>query len=106
MTRYVLGDDHGLWLRLVHEGQEVGPLLVRDYDLVPLVHLEPHGRESVLTYKLNPETLTRISGAPNNQRFSLTSCLYFSVFVIHGHSASFHMLSRKFNFFEDSKFVP
>ena len=55
MTRYVLGDDHGLWLRLVHECQEVGPLLVRDYDLVPLVHLEPHGRESILTYELNPE---------------------------------------------------
>ena len=55
MTRNVLGDDHSLWLRFVHEGQEVRPLLVRDDDLVPLVHLEPHGRESILTYKLNPE---------------------------------------------------
>ena len=55
MTRNVLGDDHSLWLGFVHEGQEVRPLLVRDDDLVPLVHLEPHGRESILTYKLDPE---------------------------------------------------
>ena len=80
MTRNVLGDDHSLWLGLVHEGQEVGPLLVRDDDLVPLVHLEPHRCESILTYKLDPETLTRISGAPKNQWFSPLVFVYFPHF--------------------------
>ena len=56
MSSNVLGDDHLLRLRLVHKGQEIRPLLIRNDDLIPLS--EKRGSNQVININLSTFQLT------------------------------------------------
>ena len=53
--------DYKSWgLRIVNEGKEIVSLFIWDDDLVPLINLQSHACQSVLSDKLNPLVLVEL----------------------------------------------